>query len=67
MEKLITIKDLSEWLQVSKGAIYKWTHMGYIPHYKLSTKVRFKVSDIEKWLEKRKKKGRATYKVDISL
>ena len=67
MEKLLTINDLSEWLQVSKSSIYKWTHMGYIPHYKLSSKIRFKVSDVEKWLNKRKRKGRNTYKLDIPL
>lgn len=65
MEKLLTIKDLSEWLQVTRSTIYKWTHMGYVPHYKLSAGVRFKVSDIEKWLSKRKRKGRNAQKIPI--
>ena len=58
MEKLLTVKDLSEWLQVSPNTIYQWTHTGYIPHYKLPKGVRFKPSEVERWLQKRKKKGR---------
>ena len=65
MEKLLTIKDLSELLQVSKSTIYQWTHTGFIPHYKIPKGVRFKVSEIEKWLHKRKRKGRNTYKIDV--
>ena len=66
MEKLLTIKDLSELLRVSKSTIYQWTHAGFIPHYKIPKGVRFKVLEIEKWLHKRKIKGRKTYKVDVS-
>jgi len=58
MEKLITIKDLGEWLQVSKSTIYQWTHAGFISHYKIPKGVRFKPSEVEKWLQKRRKKGR---------
>jgi len=65
MEKLITVKDLSEWLQVSKSTVYQWTHAEFIPHYKMPKGVRFKPSEVEKWLQKRKKKGRATYKIEV--
>ena len=66
-EKLLTIKDLSEWLQVSTSTIYQWTHTGYIPHYKLPKGVRFKATEVERWLNKRKKKGRVSYKSHIPL
>ncbi len=67
MEELLTIKQLSEYLQVSPSTTYKWVHMGFIPHYKLPTSVRFRASDIEKWLKKRKRKGRSTYKIQTDL
>ena len=67
MEKLLTINDLSNLLQVSKRTIYQWTHTGFIPHYKLPRGVRFRPSEVEKWIQKRKKKGRASYKLDIPL
>ena len=66
MDKLLTVKDLSEWLQVSPSTIYQWTHMGTIPHYKLPKGVRFKTPEIETWLRKRHVKGRLTCKKDIS-
>jgi excisionase family DNA binding protein len=65
MEKLMTVKDLSEWLQVSPRTVYDWVHVGFIPHYKLSKGVRFKPSEVESWLKKRHRKGRTTYKLDI--
>jgi excisionase family DNA binding protein len=65
MEKLLTPKQLSEILQVSRGVIYKWIYMGFIPHYKLGGQVRFKERDIEAWLNKRKRKGRTTYRLNI--
>lgn len=66
MEKLLTIDELSELIQVSKRTIYEWTHIGFIPHYKLPKGVRFKESEIEKWLDKRKGRCRITQKMLIS-
>ncbi|MBU1044698.1 MAG: helix-turn-helix domain-containing protein [Candidatus Omnitrophica bacterium] len=66
MDKLITLKELSEILKVPPSTIYSWTHMQFIPHYKLGKSLRFKESDIEKWLQKRYCKGRATRKIDIN-
>jgi len=57
MDKMLTIKDLSEWLQVSRSTIYQWTHMRTISHYKLPKGVRFKKTEIETWLRKKKAKS----------
>jgi len=65
MEKLLTIKELSELLQVKKGTIYQWVHMGFVPYIKLGTGVRFKESQIEAWIRKRERKGRSTMKLNI--
>ena len=65
MEKFLTPKQISEWLQVSPSTVYQWTHAGFIPHYKISGVVRFKASEVEKWLNHRKRKGRATYKLNV--
>jgi len=61
MEKLLTIQQLSDLLQVSIKTIYQWTHTDFIPHYKLPKGVRFKTVEVERWLERRKRKGRSTY------
>ncbi|MFC1704577.1 helix-turn-helix domain-containing protein [Candidatus Omnitrophota bacterium] len=65
MEKLLTIKQLSELLEVSPRTLYEWTHAGFIPHYKFPNGVRFKLSEIEKWLQRRRRKGRSTYKLCV--
>jgi len=66
LEKLLTISQLSELIQVSTKTIYQWTHTGFIPHIKLPKGIRFKSVDIEKWLQKRLKKGRKSYKLSIN-
>ena len=45
MEKLLTIKQVSEVLQVSPSLIYKWVHYGFVPHLKLGSLIRFRESD----------------------
>ena len=35
MDRLLTIDDLAEWLQVKPRTIYQWVHEGYIPVIKL--------------------------------
>jgi len=65
MEKLFTIQQLSELIQIKRSTLYEWTHAGFIPHYKLPKGVRFREEEIEKWLNKRKKKGRDSFKINI--
>ena len=63
MEKLLTIKQLSEILGYSCRTIYEWTHYGFIPYIKLGGLVHFKESNIDLWLKKRERKGRDAYKL----
>jgi excisionase family DNA binding protein len=67
MESLLNIKQLSEMICFSTRTIYEWTHIGFIPHYKFPKGVRFKKSEIEKWLRKKEIKGRYNYKISCSL
>ena len=61
MEKLVKIKDIAEYLEVSVRAVYDWVHVGYIPHYKYPKGIRFRISEIDRWLKDRHSKGRKTY------
>lgn len=65
MEKLLTIEQLSEIIQISRSTLYEWTHTGFIPHYKFPKGVRFRESEISDWLKKRYRKGRGTLKINI--
>ncbi|NQS90217.1 helix-turn-helix domain-containing protein [Patescibacteria group bacterium] len=58
----MTIDQLSEIIQFKRRTIYDWVHVGYIPHHKFPKGVRFKASEIEKWLNKRHKRGRIGYR-----
>lgn len=66
MDKLLTIQQLSEYLQVSPKTIYQWTHIGFIPYYKFPKGVRFREEEILNWMVKRRNKGRQTYKLTIT-
>ena len=57
-------KDL---LGVKLSTIYQWTHIGYIPHLKLGRFVRFKESDVSRWLESKNNKGRKSKVIEIEL
>ena len=65
MEKLLTIQQLSELLQISRRTLYDWTHTGYIPHYKLPKGVRFSEKVVINWLNKKRIRGRGTYKIQV--
>lgn len=65
MEKYLNIKELSKILGYSCRTIYEWTHIGFIPHYKFPKGIRFKVSEVEKWLKIKHRKGRNRYKFSL--
>ncbi len=50
-EKLMTIDDLSEYLQVKKRTLYDWVKKGRIPAIKTVGQWRFKRDQIDAWLQ----------------
>ncbi len=66
MEKLLTTKQVSDLFQVTPSLVYKWVHYDFVPYVKLGSLVRFKESDLIKWMKRREKKGRAVYKLSIN-
>jgi len=63
MENLLTPQEIADVLGVSKSTIYQWTHQEYIPHVKLGRFVRFRTSEVQKWLDRKSLAGRKTRKV----
>lgn len=53
MERLITIKELAEYLHLEEHTIYKMARKGEIPAYKVAGQWRFKKEMIEEWLEQK--------------
>jgi len=54
MDKYFTVEELAKYLQYAEKTIYKWVLNQEIPYIKINQTVRFKLSDIEKWLEEKK-------------
>ena len=65
MNKLLTPAEIADLLGVQPSTIYKWTHQEFIPHVKLGRLVRFRESEVIRWIEKRSIAGRIRRRVNI--
>ena len=57
MEKIMTAKELSQFLKLSESTIYKLATSGEIPGFKIGDSWRFELEEIQK-LIRESKKGR---------
>jgi PTS system nitrogen regulatory IIA component len=64
MEPLLTVDEIAKYLRVQPSTIYQWTHQGFIPHIKIGNLVRFRISQVDKWLEGKANNGRFSRKVN---
>lgn len=67
MERLLTVEEVANWLQVKPRTIYQWVHEGYIPVIKIGALVRFNQGSVLDWLRKREAPGRHGRKLDLDL
>ena len=51
MDKLLTVKELQEQLNVSRSMAWKLVHSGEIPHVKIGRCVRVRESDVAAFIE----------------
>jgi excisionase family DNA binding protein len=52
VERLLTVKELAEYLAVPLGTIYGWRYRGIGPvGFRVGRHVRFRLSDVERWIE----------------
>ncbi len=55
LNRLLSVRDLSEMLQVPVGTIYQWRHRGAGPiPIRIGGHLRFDPVDVARWLEDRK-------------
>ena len=50
-ERLMTVKEVAEYLRLDEHTIYRMMRKGKIPAYKVAGRWRFKKNTIEEWLE----------------
>ena len=53
--KLITIKEVSELLNVRPSTLYQWAELGQIPCVKINGALRFDIEDVLNWIKECKK------------
>jgi len=58
VERLLTIDQLSEILQVRKNTLYSWVFSRKIPHIKIGGLLRFQEKEISKWIDAQVKENR---------
>jgi excisionase family DNA binding protein len=58
MEKILTAKELSQYLKLSESTIYKLASTGEIPAFKVGDSWRFELEEIQKMIKDSKKRGR---------
>ena len=56
MEKLLKPKDVCQLVGIELATLYSWTSNDLIPYFKINGLLRFKTSEIERWL-KLKRRG----------
>lgn len=55
-ERLMTLEEISDYLQISIHTLYKMAQQDRIPAFKVTNKWRFRKSEIDAWIEKNRKK-----------
>jgi PTS system nitrogen regulatory IIA component len=50
-ERLMSIKEVAEYLQVDMSTLYLWSQRGQIPAMKVGKMWRYRRSEIEAWLD----------------
>jgi excisionase family DNA binding protein len=50
-DRLLTARELGELLGFSPATIVDWTEAGKLPAFKIGGRLRFRLSEVEVWLE----------------
>ena len=53
METYMTIEEVAEYLKLAEQTIRRWVLNREIPYHKIKKVIRFRVSEIEKWIDNR--------------
>lgn len=54
--RIMTVKDVAEYLKVNERTVYRMANAGKLPAFKVGASWRFKLSDIEQWIEEQQKR-----------
>jgi len=49
--EFLTIQEISEYLHIKPATLYAKVESGDLPYYKVGKLIRFKLKDVERWME----------------
>ena len=55
-DEILTLKDVAQYLKLAEKTAYRLAAEGRLPGFKVGGSWRFKASDIEIWIEEKKKR-----------
>lgn len=50
-ERWLNLEEISKHLGMSKDTVRAWIKKGAIPHYKVGRQYKFKISEVDAWIE----------------
>lgn len=50
LEKMLTLKEVAEYLNVSENTVRRWSKMRQIPAIKIGRQWRYRKTDIDRWV-----------------
>jgi excisionase family DNA binding protein len=53
MQRLMTIREIADYLRLSKVTVYKMTRQGKIPALKIGKQWRYDKSEIDSWVKQK--------------
>jgi len=51
LKEFLTIGELSKYLNLKRSTLYGLVESGELPHYKIGRLIRFRKSDVDRWME----------------
>jgi excisionase family DNA binding protein len=51
MEPFLTIEEAAKLLRIKKSTLYTWAYRRKIPSQKVGSALRFRLTDLERWLK----------------
>jgi len=55
-ERYVSAAEISAYLGVKQSTIYKWVHLKKIPSHKVGRLLKFRISEVDKWIHSGKSK-----------
>lgn len=56
-DEILTLKEVADYLKLAEKTAYRLAAEGKLPGFKVGGSWRFRQTDIEHWIEEKKKKG----------